>query len=183
MLPTFRLILDPDQFSADIFLVCDDGAGRKSFEIWISDPSEGFTLAQRGSLPVGTQSVVFADMGTLTLSLNALMTLIYPLSDRDGTIDLLITTCALISQSTGLGTDCALNIAFNTQLPLCAATSSFPFTSGPAATAPCRSPNDLCVADSNFTFTFSGPVRPVSTTPLTHTTFLDDVREPDVELC
>jgi integrin alpha FG-GAP repeat containing protein 1 len=50
--------------SADIFLVCDDLAGKKSFQIWVSDPSGGFTLAQRGSLPAGTQSVVFADMGT-----------------------------------------------------------------------------------------------------------------------
>ncbi|KAH9170778.1 hypothetical protein EDB89DRAFT_2071520 [Lactarius sanguifluus] len=122
-----------------IFLVCEDGTGRKSFQVWVSEPSEGFTLAQHGSLPAGTQSVVFADM------------------DRDGTIDLLITTCDLISHSTGLGTNCALNIAYNTQLPLCAATSSFPFTSGAAAAAPCRHPDALCVADSNFTFTFSGP--------------------------
>lgn len=124
---------------ADIFLVCDDAAGKKSFQIWVSDPSGGFTLAQHGSLPAGTQSVVFADM------------------DRDGTIDLLITTCALASHSTGLGTNCALNIAYNTQLPLCASTSSFPFASGPRVKAPCRSPDALCVADSNFTFTFSGP--------------------------
>lgn len=124
---------------ADIFLFCDDGTGKKSFQVWVSDPNEGFTLAQDGSLPAGTQSVVFADM------------------DRDGTIDLLITTCASVSRSTGLGTNCALNIAFNTQLPLCTATSSFPFTSGSAAAAPCRSPDALCVADSNFTFAFSGP--------------------------
>ena len=99
-------------------------------------------------------------MGTLTMSLAILVTLIFPFPDRDGTIDLLITTCSLVSQSTGLGTNCALNIAFNTQLPLCAATSSLPFTGGPATTGPCRRPDALCVADSNFTFTFSGPVRP-----------------------
>lgn len=121
-------------------------------------------------------------MGTVPLSLTALVTLIFPLSDRDGTIDLLITTCALVSHSTGLGTDCALNIAFNTQLPLCAATSSFPFTNGPAATAPCRSPNALCVADSNFTFTFSGPVCPVYPTPLSQQLFFDRVPARDVEL-
>ena len=100
-------------------------------------------------------------MGTLALSLDALVSLIFPLSDRDGTIDLLITTCSLVSQSTGLGTNCALNIAYNAQLPLCAASSSFPFTGGPAVKAPCRSPDALCVADSNFTFAFSGPVCPV----------------------
>ncbi|KAI0303281.1 hypothetical protein B0F90DRAFT_1709692 [Multifurca ochricompacta] len=125
---------------ADIFLVCDEGPGRKSFQIWVSNSSAGFTLAQSGSLPAGTQSVVFADM------------------DRDGTIDLVVTTCTSVSQSTGLGTNCALNIAYNTQLPLCVPSSSFPLTGNPAA-APCRTPDKLCVADPKFSFTFSGPVR------------------------
>jgi integrin alpha FG-GAP repeat containing protein 1 len=49
----------------DIFLVCDDGHGQKSFQIWVSDPNTGFTLAQSGQLPLGTQSVVFADMGII----------------------------------------------------------------------------------------------------------------------
>ncbi|KAF8263408.1 hypothetical protein EI94DRAFT_1740946 [Lactarius quietus] len=115
---------------SDIFLVCDEGGGKKSFQVWVSDPSEGFTLAQRGSLP------------------SAL--------NPDGTIDLLITTCSLVSQSTGLGTNCALNIAYNMQLPLCAASSSFPFTGGPAvkhpAVAPTRSASRL-----QLHFTFSGP--------------------------
>jgi len=124
---------------ADIFLVCDEGSGRKSFQIWVSNPDGEFTLAQSGSLPSGTQSVVFADM------------------DRDGAIDLLITTCSSVSRSTGLGTDCALNIAYNTQLPLCASSTSFPLTSDPAAAAPCRNPAALCVADTNFSFSFSGP--------------------------
>ncbi|KAI9462517.1 hypothetical protein F5148DRAFT_1213282 [Russula earlei] len=124
---------------ADIFLVCDDGPGQKTFQIWVSNPDTSFTLAQSGSLPSGTQSVVFADM------------------DRDGTIDLLITTCTSVSQSTGLGTNCALNIAYNKQLPLCASSSSFPFPSDPAVAKPCRGPATLCVADPHFSFSFSGP--------------------------
>ncbi|KAN0105511.1 hypothetical protein V8E52_010950 [Russula decolorans] len=124
---------------ADIFLVCDEGSGRKSFQIWVSNPNGGFTLAQSGSLPSGTQSVVFADM------------------DRDGAIDLLITTCSSVSRSTGLGTNCALNIAYNAQLPLCASSTSFPLPSDPAAAGPCRNPAELCIADSNFSFSFSGP--------------------------
>ncbi|KAH9979777.1 hypothetical protein BJV77DRAFT_1048772 [Russula vinacea] len=122
-----------------IFLVCDDGPGQKSFQVWVSNPDGNYTLAQSGSLPIDTQSVVFADM------------------DRDGAIDLLITTCTTVSRSTGLGTNCALNIAYNTQLPLCASSSSFPLASNPAAAAPCRNPAALCVADPNFSFSFSGP--------------------------
>ena len=82
-----------------------------------------------------------------------------PYPDRDGTIDLLITTCASVSRSTGLGSSCALNIAYNMQLPLCAPSSSFPFPRNPATATPCRSPDTLCVADPNFSFSFSGPVR------------------------
>ncbi|KAI0282043.1 hypothetical protein BC826DRAFT_312838 [Russula brevipes] len=79
--------------------------------------------------------------------------------DRDGTIDLLITTRTPVSRSTGLGTNCArgLNIAYNTQLPLCPSSSSFPLASNPATAPPCRSPSSLCVADSIFSFSFSGP--------------------------
>src|SRR5216683_2466066 len=81
-----------------------------------------------------------------------------PVSDRDGTIDLLITTCTSVSQSTRLGSNCALNIAYNTQLPLCPSSSSFPLTSNPTANTPCQSPAKLCIADPHFSFSFSGPV-------------------------
>jgi hypothetical protein len=81
-----------------------------------------------------------------------------PCADRDGTIDILIITCSFVSLSTGLGNNCVLNIAYNTQLPLCSSSSSFPFASDPAAATPCRSPSALCVADPNFSFIFSGPV-------------------------
>jgi len=47
----------------DIFLVCEEGPGKKSFEIWVNNKDQGFSLAQSGPLPQGTQSVVFADMG------------------------------------------------------------------------------------------------------------------------
>ncbi len=45
------------------------------------------------------------------------------------------------------------------QLPLCPSSSSFPLTSDPAANTPCRSPAELCIADPQFSFSFSGPVR------------------------
>ena len=90
---------------------------------------------------------------------NVVARLIASSPDRDGAIDLLITTCSSVSRSTGLGTNCALNIAYNAQLPLCASSTSFPLLSDPAAAGPCRNPAALCIADTNFSFSFSGPVR------------------------
>lgn len=132
---------------ADVFLVCDEPSGRKSFQIWVNNKSRGFTLAQSGRLPQGTQSVTFADM------------------DRDGTIDLLITTCTSVSASTGLGTGCALNIAYNKQIPLCASASSAIISTAPVnssadgkdAKKTCRRPDELCTADSQFKFEFTVP--------------------------
>lgn len=96
-------------------------------------------------------------MGTSICYRIVIVRLIASSPDRDGAIDLLITTCSSVSRSTGLGTNCALNIAYNTQLPLCVSSTSFPLPSDPAV--PCRNPAALCVADTNFSFSFSGPVR------------------------
>ncbi|KDQ33979.1 hypothetical protein PLEOSDRAFT_1052766 [Pleurotus ostreatus PC15] len=113
---------------ADIFLVCDDSGGRKRFQIWVNNKDDGFSLAQTGLLPSGLQSITFADM------------------DRDGTIDMVFTTCSYVSSSSGLGTDCAINIAYNKQLPLCASNSP------PKSAGSCRPPDNLCVADPDFKF-------------------------------
>ena len=50
-------------FIPDIFLVCDDGGGAKSFQIWVNNKEDGFSLAQEGSLPSGLQTISFADVG------------------------------------------------------------------------------------------------------------------------
>jgi len=69
------LSLDPGLHCfSDIFLVCDDGKGGKSFQIWVNKKDEGFALSQTGLLPSGTQTVSFADVGgwfrlTLVISL------------------------------------------------------------------------------------------------------------------
>ncbi|KAJ3728349.1 hypothetical protein C8R42DRAFT_619562 [Lentinula raphanica] len=119
---------------ADVFLVCDNGNGVKYFQIWINNKDNGFSLAHQGSLPSGIQSITFADI------------------DRDGTIDMVFTTCNSVSGSTGVGSNCYINIAFNQQLPLCAA-SQTPFSKGVRI---CRPPDNLCVADPGFKFEFSG---------------------------
>ncbi|KXN92003.1 T-cell immunomodulatory protein [Leucoagaricus sp. SymC.cos] len=115
---------------ADVFLVCDEGNGEKSYQIWLNKKSQGFIMTTRGSLPPGTQSISFGDI------------------DRDGTIDMMFTTCNSVSSS-GVGSHCYINIAYNHQLPLCSSTTESEIKGGVRV---CRHPSDLCVADDNFKF-------------------------------
>ncbi|KAF8319364.1 hypothetical protein DL93DRAFT_2124690 [Clavulina sp. PMI_390] len=114
---------------SDVFLMC--GTGRKYYQIWTNNKSNGFNLARSGALPPNVGAVTFADM------------------DRDGTIDMIFPTCESISTSTGIGQKCKINIAYNQQKPLCASTN-------PAAPSKnCRLPDQLCSADSDFKFDFT----------------------------
>lgn len=47
----------------DIFLVCEDSSGKKSFQIWVNNKDSGFSLNQTADLPSGTQGISFADIG------------------------------------------------------------------------------------------------------------------------
>jgi hypothetical protein len=83
--------------------------------------------------------------------------------DRDGTIDMVFFTCTSVSSS-GIGNNCAINIAYNQQLPLCTSSTLSSFKDGERV---CRTPEQLCVADPNFSFNLSEdpnnnvcPVRP-----------------------
>ncbi|KAG2020932.1 hypothetical protein CC2G_006216 [Coprinopsis cinerea AmutBmut pab1-1] len=116
---------------ADVFLVCDEGNGKQSYQIWANNKDDGFSLSQKGDLPAGTQSISFADI------------------DRDGTIDMIFPTCSRVSSSTGLGTDCHINIAFNQQLGLCRLTTDSGLQKGVRV---CRPPDNLCTPDDNFKF-------------------------------
>lgn len=69
-------------------------------------------------------------------------------TDRDGTMDMILTTCKSVSSS-GVGSDCYINIAYNQQLPLCSYTTDSGMKNGVRV---CRPPNDLCTADDNFQF-------------------------------
>ena len=64
---------------------------------------------------------------------------------------MLFVTCDSVSKSTGVGTGCAINIAYNKQLPLCASGSS----SIQKGKRVCRSPQVLCIADPDFRFDLS----------------------------
>lgn len=94
----------------------------------------------------------------------------YVLPDRDGTVDMVFPTCDSVSTSSGLGTNCFINIVYNKQKPLCS--SSTP--AGLAGRQNCRMPEDLCSSDLSFTFDFSdvptNDVRTTSTTRLTAVT-------------
>lgn len=59
-------------------------------------------------------------------------------ADRDGTIDMVLTTCSSDGK-------CNLSIAYNSQMPLCT----------PHGPSLCRDAEALCVADDKFTFDFS----------------------------
>ncbi|KDR81920.1 hypothetical protein GALMADRAFT_240232 [Galerina marginata CBS 339.88] len=119
---------------ADLFLVCDDGRGGNTYQIWINAKDKGFLLSQEGALPSGTQAISFADI------------------DRDGTIDMIFPTCSKVSSSTGAGTDCYINIAYNQQLPLCSSSTDSGLRKGVRI---CRRPEDLCIADPNFKYNLS----------------------------
>ncbi|KAI6111074.1 hypothetical protein F5141DRAFT_1112387 [Pisolithus sp. B1] len=133
--PHSNAIIDPNgDCLADIFLVCDEGSGQRSFQIWVNNKDAGFTLAQYESLPSGVQAISFGDV------------------DRDGSIDMVFTTCSHVSSS-GIGSGCLLNIPYNKQLPVC------PSTTSPSVNKQgepiCRSPVDLCSADPNFRYDLS----------------------------
>ncbi|KAJ6523586.1 hypothetical protein B0H19DRAFT_972767 [Mycena capillaripes] len=119
---------------ADVFLLCDDGRGGNTYQIWVNKKADGFSLALQGSMPSGVQSVSFADV------------------DRDGTIDMVFVTCSSVSR--GVGANCAINIAYNQQLPLCATGE----TDVKKGVRTCRPPEDLCTADSTFRFDLTDSV-------------------------
>lgn len=72
--------------------------------------------------------------------------------DRDGTMDMLFATCSSVSKSTGVGSNCYLNVAYNQQLPLCASSTTSSVVQGKRV---CRPPEDLCTGDPDFRFDLS----------------------------
>lgn len=60
-------------------------------------------------------------------------------------------TCSSVSSS-GIGSSCNINIAFNKQLPLCASTTDSGLRNGKRV---CRPPEQLCTADPDFNFDFT----------------------------
>jgi hypothetical protein len=76
----------------------------------------------------------------------------YAGADRDGTIDMIFATCSSVSQSTGVGTGCSINVAYNRQLPLCESSTSPSVVGGKTV---CRPLDTLCQRDPNFKFDLS----------------------------
>jgi integrin alpha FG-GAP repeat containing protein 1 len=128
-------------------LVCDEDNGKDHYyQIWTNNKQEGFDLSQTGRFPSGLQSISFADIGMSCVAAHEMKYSI--VSDRDGTIDILFVTCDAFAPSTGVGTGCNINIAYNKQLPLCSPS----LQKGGHA---CRAPEQLCTADPDFRFDMS----------------------------
>jgi integrin alpha FG-GAP repeat containing protein 1 len=62
---------------------------------------------------------------------------------------MVFTTCSRVSLSTGFGSDCHINIAYNRQLQLCASSTDSGVKNGVQT---CRPHDDLCTADPKFKF-------------------------------
>jgi len=62
---TFLRLIAP----IDVFIVCDDGKGGKTYQIWVNAKSNGFFLSQQGALPAGTQTISFADIGKSSINI------------------------------------------------------------------------------------------------------------------
>jgi len=60
--PRFNSCTEPE---LDVFLVCDDGRGGQSYQIWVNAKDDGFSLSQEGALPSGAQAISFADISVL----------------------------------------------------------------------------------------------------------------------
>ncbi|KDN33505.1 hypothetical protein RSAG8_13406, partial [Rhizoctonia solani AG-8 WAC10335] len=123
--------LDPDG-EMRLWRNNDDTSGTftlTAFQLSNRSPASqgGYVLAREGKLPQGAGQVSFADM------------------DRDGTLDMVFPVCTSFSSQTGVGLDCAIHIAYNTQIPLCPSAGGI--SSGGNK---CRSPGNLCVADDAY---------------------------------
>jgi hypothetical protein len=67
-------------------------------------------------------------------------------------MDMVFTTCSSVSSSTGVGTGCSINMAYNKQLQLCTSNTASGVKDGKRT---CRPPDQLCLGDSNFSFDFT----------------------------
>ncbi|TYJ56963.1 hypothetical protein B9479_002242 [Cryptococcus floricola] len=116
----------------DLVLHCTRTTG-DSLQIWLNRADAGYVLSRNYNLPPGSGPITFADM------------------NRDGSIDIVFATCSQTSSSTGLGSDCQINIAYNKQVPLCSTEASQWIQEG---VLKCRGWGDMCISDEKFEFAF-----------------------------
>ncbi|WRT66340.1 uncharacterized protein IL334_003295 [Kwoniella shivajii] len=118
----------------------------RSIQIWLNRGSTGYQLSKSYDLPKGSGPLSFADM------------------NRDGSMDIIFPTCAQHSKSTGVGTECSINIAYNKQVPVCSTEATQHTKEGKLK---CRGWGDLCVADEGFDFNFDPSDPDFTSIPLT----------------
>ncbi|WWC70229.1 uncharacterized protein I206_104179 [Kwoniella pini CBS 10737] len=118
----------------DLVLHCAQSkSSLRSIQIWLNKGKSGFELSKSYDLPRGSGPLSFGDI------------------NRDGSIDIIFPTCAQQSKSTGIGTECNLNVAYNKQVPICSTEVSQSTKEGALR---CRGWGELCTPDDNFQFTF-----------------------------
>jgi hypothetical protein len=114
----------------------------------LGSPSQRLVLSPPGSNLYPLLTLVSIPDMLPTLPTNANST---P-ADRDGTMDMVFITCSSVTYSTGVGTGCSINIAYNKQLQLCTSSTDSGIKKGQRT---CRPPEQLCTADPNFYFDFT----------------------------
>lgn len=120
----------------DLVLHCERPQSSSRFiQIWINNGRQGYVLARSYDLPEGSGALSFADM------------------DRDGTMDIIFPNCDSVSTSSGIGTGCNINIAYNQQVAICRDEAS-KYRSGDKLELACRGLGGLCQADEGFDFNF-----------------------------
>nr|XP_019007302.1 uncharacterized protein I203_00900 [Kwoniella mangroviensis CBS 8507]OCF70763.1 hypothetical protein I203_00900 [Kwoniella mangroviensis CBS 8507] len=131
----------------DLVLHCSKPkSNHHSIQIWLNRGSPGYVISKSYDLPRGSGPLSFADM-----------------IDRDGSIDIIFPTCKQHSKSTGIGTECNINIAYNKQVPVCSTEGSQMTKEGKLE---CRGWGDLCQADDGFDFSFDSSDPDFTSTPL-----------------
>jgi integrin alpha FG-GAP repeat containing protein 1 len=77
-------------------------------------------------------------------------------ADRDGTMDIVFPVCGRRTSSTGTGSDCAINIAYNKQIPICTGLNAEASNNGGDTSSglKCRGWSELCTADPDYRFDF-----------------------------
>ncbi|KAL7421858.1 hypothetical protein Q5752_003629 [Cryptotrichosporon argae] len=133
----------------DLVLHCQRSRqSSKSIQIWLNRGSAGFVLGRTYNLPSGSGPLSFADMNECSWRDPVRIIL---MSDRDGSLDVVFPTCERVSSSSGVGTKCSINIAYNKQVPICSSEGSRLVTDGKLQ---CRGWGELCQADDSFDYSF-----------------------------
>ncbi|WVN88253.1 uncharacterized protein L203_103454 [Cryptococcus depauperatus CBS 7841] len=139
----------------DLVLHCSTLQSQDSLQIWLNRGEAGYILARSYTLPSGAGPLSFADI------------------NRDGSIDIVFPTCSRRSESSGLGSNCNINIVYNKQASLCSTETS---QWNQDELLKCRGWGDMCISDEKFEFSFDADDPGFVSIPLASLTSDSDAR-------